>query len=149
MRVASADPGLGCAIKGEVPEGYAEVQQDSPFLAAFGAMYYKPKAGGAFVGCWVLPQHINRYGILHGGALAAFIDMALGRAVLVHPELPFANATVSLHIDFMAPGQVGEWLEAEVTLPKFGKRLAFASCEVRADGRPIAGGRGVFSLRRP
>ncbi len=132
-----------------VPEGFELLAEDSAFLQWFGALYYKPKAGGALIGMPVLPQHINRYGILHGGALAAFMDMALGRAVLVHPVQVPANVTISLSIDFMAPGRPGEWLEADVSIPKIGQRLAFASCDVRSDSRLIASGRGVFSLLRP
>ena len=132
-----------------IPEGFTPLLLDSAFQNGFGQLYYKPKAGGALIGWQVEAHHLNRYGIVHGGAIAAFMDSALGNAVLQQPQQPLADVTVSLSIDYMAAGPAAAWIEADVVVPKMGKRLAFAHCEVRALGRVIASGRGVFSLQMP
>lgn len=132
-----------------VPEGFSQLVMDSPFQQAFGPLYYQPKAGGARIGFVVQPHHLNRYGNLHGGTMAAFMDVALGNAVLLQPAAPAADITVSLSIDYLAGGAAGAFVEADIVVPKMGKRLAFANCDVRSQGRVIATARGIFSLGMP
>lgn len=132
-----------------VPEGFEPLDDASAFHQVFGQLYHKPRPRGALIGMRVKDHHLNRYGRLHGGALAGFLDVALGISILLQPGASSANVTVSLTIDFMDAGWSGEWLEAEVSIPKLGKRLAFAQCEVSCDGRRIARGSGVWSLRSP
>ncbi len=133
----------------QVPPGYQALEQDSPFQQAFGPLYYCAKPGGALIGFVVEARHLNRYGNLHGGTLAAFMDVALGNAVLRQPAAPAADVTVSLSIDYLSGGAPGAFIEADIVVPKMGKRLAFANCEVRAEGRVIATARGIFSLGMP
>jgi len=132
-----------------VPEGFELLEDASPFHQGFSPVYHKRKARGAIIGMQVREHHLNRYGRLHGGALAGFLDFALGISILLQPGMSAGNFTVSLTIDFMDAGWSGEWLEARVSIPKLGKRLAFAHCEVSCDGRPIARGSGVWSLKTP
>ncbi len=57
------------------------------------------------------PQHANTLGIVHGGMLAAFLDSAMGTAVF--HTLNRRCVTLTLSLDYLVPGRVGDWLQAE------------------------------------
>ena len=137
------------AVDVVVPEGFETLQDHSPFQVALGQMYYKLKPRGAIVGLRIAEQHLNRYRNLHGGALSAFLDVAMGLSVLVQPDGPPANLTVSLNIDYLDRTAKGDWLEADVSISKMGRRLAFVGCEVHAQGRMVARASGVWMLQWP
>ena len=95
-------------------------------------------------------QHANLFGSVHGGMLATLADCALGLGVLAHSQPGTQLGTVSLNVDFIAGGRVGEWIEAAVTLDTTAGRLRFASCLVSGEaGRPLLRASGVFSAYIP
>ena len=131
----------------EVPDGFELIDDRSTFNLAFGPFYHRRKPQGAVIGLRVAKQHLNRYGNLHGGALSGFLDVAMGMSVLLQPEGPQANLTVSMNIDYIDRGLPGEWLEADVSIAKMGRRLAFVHCQVHAQTRLIARASGVWMLQ--
>ena len=67
-------------------------------------------------------RHCNATGMMHGGAMATFLD---GQAfVVVDDTLRQRHTpTISLSIDFLAPPLPGDWLVAEVQLVKITRSM--------------------------
>ena len=52
--------------------------------------------------------------------------------------------TLNLNLDFIAPAQVGEWIEAHVHLTKERGRVRFGDCELRVGVRTLLRASAVF-----
>ena len=96
--------------------------------------------------CRMFPEqhHTNLGGVLHGGAILTFIDMALfagGRMAGVD----VTNAvTLDLSTRFLSPGRTGIPLDAEVELLRETGRLAFFDGRVTQDGELVASFTGAL-----
>lgn len=90
----------------------------------------------------------NRFGKMHGGALASLIDGAIANAI--QSGLPAGDqvmATIELSIRFIAPAQ-GD-VRAEAHVIRAGGRIAFGQAEVYdAAGTLVATGQSTYALRR-
>lgn len=94
------------------------------------------------------PQHLNRQGILHGGLSTTLLDNALGGAasLTAGADGMARFSTVSLNVDFLAPGLPGR-VEAVGRVKGGGRKLVFVEGELRhEDGTLIATASGVFRL---
>jgi len=78
-------------------------------------------------------RHCNFQGILHGGALATFVDMSLGKAVGAVTG-PVPSVTSSLSIDYLGTAAPGDWVETTGRVLRVGKRLIVADCLVHKGG---------------
>jgi uncharacterized protein (TIGR00369 family) len=89
----------------------------------------------------------NRLSILHGGALATFIDASIGTALQYELEQPKPLVTVDLHIQYLSPGEVG-LLRSVVKVIKKGYRLMFAEALVTdLKEKPIALATSTFYVK--
>lgn len=89
----------------------------------------------------------NRRGNVHGGALAAFMDIAMSRAI--HSAVPelVGMATISMTINYMLPAVGDLTVHAEVT--RAGGSIAVAQASSKnADGSVSANASGVFRIVR-
>ncbi|CAN7769579.1 PaaI family thioesterase [Caballeronia sp. LjRoot34] len=129
-----------------VPAGFCPVPSEG-FLDTVGPVYMREDdAGGLCIASQMLERHRNQGGNVHGGMLATLADYAIGFNLLQIGERPTRFGTVSLNIDFVSNGRIGEWLEATVTTDKAAGRVRFASCVIRGDGgRLVVRASGVFS----
>jgi acyl-coenzyme A thioesterase PaaI-like protein len=93
----------------------------------------------------VLEKHCNQTGAIHGGMLAALVDMALGTAVPLLYDPPRRVFTVNLTVDFAGKARVGDWLEVHVDVQKRGNRLSFANCYVHLGEKRIVRASAVFA----
>jgi len=95
------------------------------------------------------PQHANMGGIVHGGALSALLDFALGAAVVTTLQEGEWCATQSFTTDFLRPADPGEALVARARVDRRGKLAAFPSGEVvNARGDVVARATGVWAIRK-
>lgn len=95
------------------------------------------------------PRHLNGQGWVHGGALAALLDTALGCAVISTLEAGWGMATTSLAVQFLRGSQGGE-LRAQGRVVRRGGAVAFAAGEILdRHGRTVATAQGTWSLRPP
>lgn len=93
-------------------------------------------------------QHANAGGWVHGGALTALLDFALGAAVVTTLKEGEWCATQSLTTDFLRPAPPGETLVARARVDRRGKLAAFPSGEVLdARGEVVARATGVWAVR--
>lgn len=94
-------------------------------------------------------RHMNRAGVLHGGALATLIDTACGMAATWAPEGGPERSCVTLSLAVSFTGQVAAGqVRATGRLRGGGRRIVFCSAEVRdAAGTLIGMGEGSFRYR--
>jgi uncharacterized protein (TIGR00369 family) len=84
---------------------------------------------------------------IHGGVIAALIDMAAHAAVAV--QTGRMAPTVDLRIDYLRPAPGGD-LIATARVLRLGRAIARADVEVTGPGtQPYAVGRGTFSTLAP
>lgn len=83
--------------------------------------------------------------VVHGGVLAAMIDIAGHATVAVWHGSP--TPTVSLHVDYLAPA-AGAEVRVRGKLRRLGHYMGRADIEVENGAALVALGRGTFSTRR-
>lgn len=83
---------------------------------------------------------------VHGGILAALIDLAGGAALFV--DLQFPTPTIDMRVDYLRPAIAGKALTAEARVKSRGKTVAFVDVDVMdEDGRLVAQGRCCYSVK--
>lgn len=65
---------------------------------------------------------------VHGGIVAALIDLAGGAALFV--ELQFPTPTIDMRVDYLRPAIAGRALLAEARVKNLGKTVAFVDVDV-------------------
>ncbi|MCA9824276.1 MAG: PaaI family thioesterase [Dehalococcoidia bacterium] len=88
-------------------------------------------------------------GSVHGGVLAAMVDIAMLRAVIadLRPDDQLAG-TADLNITYMRPAH-GPTVDAEATVLRKGRQLAVVEVEIfDAQRRLCAKGRVLYAFRR-
>ena len=98
-------------------------------------------------GLLVEARHLNRGGIVHGGLLATFADIAMGRTA--HDRIkPNSCATVQLNMHYVAPARAGDFVEARAEIVEATRSLVFARAHCAAGKRVIATADGVWKILR-
>lgn len=83
---------------------------------------------------------------VHGGIIAALIDLAGGAALFV--DLRFPTPTIDMRVDYLRPAYAGKALLAEARVKNAGKTVAFVDVDVTdEDGRLVATGRCAYSVK--
>jgi uncharacterized protein (TIGR00369 family) len=83
-------------------------------------------------------RHLNLGGAMHGGAILAFIDMALFVGGFAAGADTARAVTLDCSVQFISPAKAGEPLDAEVELIRETGRLAFFRGLVVQAGETIA-----------
>ncbi len=88
-------------------------------------------------------------GSVHGGVLAAMVDIAMLRAVMADLQPGDQPAgTADLNITYLRPAH-GPTVDAEATVLRKGRQLAVAEVEILDAGRKLcAKGRVIYAFRR-
>jgi uncharacterized protein (TIGR00369 family) len=70
------------------------------------------------------PEFTNPTGFIQGGILVAMLDELMGSAIIVTTEGASLSTTISINVDFIRPGPVGQ-LIGEGSVTNLGKSIAF------------------------
>lgn len=90
-------------------------------------------------------RHLNPHGVVHGAAVYALIDQAMGAAVYTVMGPRERCATLDVSIAYLAPGRLGP-IEATVRLVRRTRRLAVLEAEASQGERLLAKALGTYAV---
>ena len=110
------------------PPSFEPLFRTSPFLDTIGPLFYRRDAArGLVIGLRIAEKHTNARGFAHGGLIAALADKAMGHSCGYRMRGAAQSlVTVSMAIDFISSGQIGQWLTVETVVIKTGSTICFA-----------------------
>ena len=127
-----------------IPPGFRELTEAIGFAAANGPWFEKIEDGRLIRGFRPGLQHANSHGIVHGGMLASFIDSAMGSTVF--HVLQRRCVTVRLSLDYLMPGRVGDWLQAEAEVIGHDEHMAQVRARLYGPRHDTLTALGSFAL---
>lgn len=93
-------------------------------------------------------DHLNPYGIVHGGVVSALVDTAMGAAVAPMLRDGERCATIEMQVRFLRTAGVGT-LRADARVIKPGSTVFHVECTVTDDAdRIVASGTATFAVVR-
>ncbi len=128
----------------KIPPGFTEIPNVVGFAEANGPWFEKIEDGRLIRGFLAGPQHANSLGIVHGGMMAAFLDSAMGSTVW--HVLQRRAVTLKLSLDYLGPGRIGEWLQAEGEVVGEDERIVQIRARLYGRRHDVLTGVGVFAL---
>ena len=128
------------------PEGFVLFPGTMGFIDTTGPLMVKLFDGGANLGLWVEEKHCNPAKICHGGMLMTIADMQLGLGSQAALGLRKFLPTIQMNCDFVAPAQMGTWLEGRTEVTRKTRRMIFATCKLTADGITVFSGSGIMKI---
>jgi acyl-CoA thioesterase len=84
----------------------------------------------------VTPDHMNPYGVLHGGVIYTLVDYAMGGAMVSRLQPGERCATLEVKINYLAPVTAGE-VSAEAVVVERTRRVGVLEAKVLVDGRRL------------
>ncbi len=119
------------------------------YSAALGPTWARVVDGQPMVGLQA-QEHLgnDNFGIVHGGAMMTFADMALGFGVgQVVEGAQFV--TIQAQVQFVSAGRVGDFITCEPEVFRKTSRLVFVRGMIRAGDRNLASADGIFQIVDP
>ena len=117
------------------------------YTAAIGPSWVKLLDGRPIVGLEAL-EHLgnDNLGIVHGGAIMTFADMALGCGVAHALGGKAIFVTAQMNVYFTAAAKVGEFITCQAEVVRKTSSLVFVRGLIEAGGRTVASADGMFKL---
>ncbi|SAL78725.1 thioesterase [Caballeronia arvi] len=123
------------------------VSIESPFIDALGVELVKAKDGESEVRMPLRDEHMNTWGIAHGGVTMTLLDSALALAARSIAGDGIGVVTVEMKVNFMQPGRgelrgLGRVLHRSTT-------MAYCEGEIRdSEGHFVAKALGTFKYMK-
>jgi len=135
----------------DIPPGFVPLEIGGDYVGINGPLYIRHEGDLVLLGFRVEKRHTNLLGTCHGGMLATFCDMLL--PITVHRKSAEVGLrflpTINLQIDYLAPAQLGMWIEGEAQVLRVTRTLVFAQALVTADGTPAVRTSGILKIGPP
>ena len=133
-----------------IPEGFRPFRFNVGFLEAIGPLYGKWDGTHLLMGFRVEERHCNPGQVVHGGMMATFADMFIPIAARMQSKVDVGFApTVNLALDFLAPAELGAWVEGRAEFLRAGKTLFFAHGTATTDGILCLRASAIFKVTEP
>lgn len=117
----------------DVPAGFRLIAFEGvTFNALIGPIYIRRDETAVVLGFRVEQRHCNPAGILHGGMMMTIADMTAGFCTGIMAGIDKFMPTVNMTFDFVASGNVGDWIEGTSEIMKITRSLAFATVDLSA-----------------
>jgi uncharacterized protein (TIGR00369 family) len=127
------------------PQGFSEIRLIDPFEIHVGPAYGAggiPQRRYAFR---VATHHCNLRGVVHGGMLMTFADLALGQAVWdVTDKAP--SVTLNMQTQFIAPAREGDLVEVRPELTRRTRSMVFMRGDFTVDSEIVMTAQSVWKL---
>lgn len=122
-----------------------DLQGEPRFNASIGRLLVRPE-GPKRARCRIFPEfaHSNLLGMVHGGAILTFIDMAFFAGGYVAGADVVEAVTLDCHTRFLHPARTGQPLDAEVELLRETRNLAFLQGQMVQEGEIVAAFSGAL-----
>jgi uncharacterized protein (TIGR00369 family) len=118
---------------------------ESPLTDLVGPLWQRTEGDDSRLGFVAREHHTNRRGVVHGGMLLMFADEAIGKAAYdANDRLP--QATIQLDVQFIAPVEVGQFVEAHAQVVRRTRSLIFMSGRLLAGDRTVATASGIWKV---
>lgn len=130
----------------DIPEGFERQTRPSPLTDPWEPIYSRQTPDAIILGLRLATPHTNGRGFAHGGLIAALADKAMGHSCGHKMRGAWSLVTVSMSIDFIGSGQIGQWLAIETGVIKTGSTLCFAQSLIKADNAVIARANATFRV---
>ncbi|MFN7056358.1 PaaI family thioesterase [Hyphomonas sp.] len=121
---------------------------DEPFeYETAGPFYFRVDDKGPVAAFRAVRKHMNAGGVVHGGCLMTFADLAL--FAIAHDSMDGAyGLTVAFTSEFLDGAREGELVEARGEVLRAGGSLVFVRGIVTSDGRPCLNFSGTIKKVR-
>ncbi len=117
------------------------------YTAAVGPSWTKLEDGAPIVGLQAQEHLANdNLGIVHGGAVMTFADMAMGVGVAHATGMKAMFVTAQLQVHFTAAAQVGDFITCRPEIVRKTSSMVFVRGLIEAGGRTVASVDGIFKL---
>lgn len=127
------------------PEGFSPIPNFEGYIDLMGPYFYRQISDTEYEYTVLTDKrYLNPNGVVHGGALVAFVDTCFGH--IVHVCQPKGCVTVSLNSEFLSAVPIGKWITARVKVTKQGKRMVFARGDVFDGDRLLITSSGSFMI---
>jgi uncharacterized protein (TIGR00369 family) len=130
----------------EIPAGFEPHFRKSPFTDPWEPLYSKKTEQAVVMGLRLAKPHTNARGLIHGGLIASLADNAMGYSCAQAMGWASSLVTISLAVDYVGSGQIGQWLAVESMVIKTGSTICFAQSLIKADDAIIARANGTFRV---
>jgi uncharacterized protein (TIGR00369 family) len=127
-------------------EGWS-VQQPYGFVETVGPLWERRDERGLHLGIVSEAKHLNRSGVMHGGAILTFADQALGTAAWEATGYK-PQVTIQLDVQFVSAVEVGEFVTAQCQVVRVTGSLVFLRGVLLVGSRTIATASGVWKYFR-
>jgi uncharacterized protein (TIGR00369 family) len=127
-----------------VPEGFAPHFRQSPVTDPWEPLYSRQHEVVLQIGLVIAPPHSNSRGMLHGGVIAAIADNAMGLSCALSMKSPSGLVTITLALDYVGAGKLGQWLQVSPRVIRAGKSMGFVDALITADDAVIARASATF-----
>lgn len=133
-----------------VPPGYVHHARRSPLTDPWEPLFVRQEGGAVQLAVRLREAHCNARGFVHGGLLATLADNAMGLSAVHAAQSHGAECkgalTVSLALDYLDSGRIGELLEIQPSVLRHGRTLSFVDCRMLCDGRLVARANATFRM---
>jgi uncharacterized protein (TIGR00369 family) len=128
-----------------IPPGFKAIDVGGSFIARNGPLYAAWRNEQFVMGMIIEEHHCNPFGICHGGMLTSFADMLLpyGAMYTLGIKRRF-TPTISLQIDFLAPVNLGSWIEGTCQPLQSTNNLLFSQGLIRQNDQIVVRASGLF-----
>ena len=121
------------------------VYSDAALTDLIGPLWQRTEGGINRLGFVAREHHTNRRGVVHGGMLLMFADEAIGKAAYdANDRQP--QATIQLDVQFIAPVEVGQFVEADAEVIRRTRSLIFMAGKLFAGDKTVATASGIWKV---
>lgn len=94
-------------------------------------------------------KHRSPSGAVHGGVLSALVDYAMGAAIFGCLEEGQLCSTIEFKINYIAPVQVHQLLEANAEVLHLGRSHAVVETKLSVGERKVVTALGTYNIYKP
>ncbi|WP_439817290.1 PaaI family thioesterase [Zavarzinia sp. CC-PAN008] len=124
---------------------YMPFGQTGGFIGHNGPYFWGQEPSGEYIyGFQSDERHGNPNGVLHGGAVTAFVDTFLGHAVVA--QTGRMCATIALNVQFVAGATAGGWVSGRARIRKLTRTMAFLEAEASAGDTLLLTATSIFRV---